>query len=256
MKNRYSLLLFVFISVTGLLSSSCGGRPSNVLSEDKMVSLMVDMELTEAYVNTQTGYSGQDRINMGERVLKAHGVSQESLDTTLAWYGRNMDSYSQLFDKVDKEIEKRKKHYTETPGEPHKEPDNLWPFSTHVTISPLSGSDALIFSFQDEEVDKGEVLEFSYYLPNPTAMKGTLGVEYTDGYGEASVVNTTTKNKVEISLQTDSSRQVARLYGVMMVKDKKVLPLYLDSISLKAEPIDTLNYRTKRRSQKSFGPLP
>ena len=72
------------------LFASCS-RPSNVLSEKKMVDLLVDMELSEAYVNTQGGIStSEDRVNMGKRVLEIHKVSEETLDTTLAWYGRNL----------------------------------------------------------------------------------------------------------------------------------------------------------------------
>lgn len=256
MKNK--LKSVIRLSLLGMLPFfvSCSDRPSNVLSEDKMVKLMVDMELTEAYVNTNVGSSSKDRIDLGERVLKAHGVTEETLDTTLAWYGRNMDEYSQLFEKVDKEIEKRRKKYTEIPGEKQKEPDNLWPFGQHVIISPLSGSNSLTFNVRQPEIEKGDIIEFSSYLPNPTGIKGTFGVEYTDGHGEVMISSFPSKNKIQISLQTDSSRVVSRIFGVMSVKEISSLPLYLDSISLKAEPLDTLNYRSKRRSQKSFGPLP
>lgn len=252
MRNRgFFNLLFLSVTLTaGLLS--CGGRPSNVLPEDKMVDLMVDMELTEAYVNTQHGASSKERIELGERVLKTHGISEETLDTTLAWYGRNMDLYTKLFEKVDKEIEKRRKQYTEIPGEKPKEPDNLWPYNTHLTISPISGSEALTFVVTNPDVKKGDILELSYFLPNPTAMKGTFGIEYTNGTGEAVVVNHPSKNKAQFTLQTDTAKEISRIFGIMSIKDSSVLPLYIDSIMIKAEPIDSINYRTKRRSQKQF----
>lgn len=241
-----------FIVPVIMIVVSCGNRPSNVLSEKKMVSLLADMEMAEAYVNTQGSSSNDERVEMGKRVLELHGVSEETLDTTLAWYGRNMDKYSELFDKVDAELLKRKKKYVQDEGLILVESDNLWPYSKHLVMSPLSGSDSFVFSFINAELDKGDILDFSFYMPNPTNMKGTLGVEYSDGYGDAVVSNFSNKKKIQMELQTDTSRKVMRIFGTMHIKDVKDLPLYLDSISLKVLPFDSLSYRNKRRSQKEF----
>lgn len=240
---------FLFLSIVLL---SCSKRPSNVLPEDKMVKLMVDMELAEAYTNNQA-VGGLDKNELGKKVMELHGVSEETLDTTLAWYGRNMDEYTKLFDKVDKEIQKRRVKFTEVPGQTIIKADNLWPFKEHVLISPLSGSDNFSFSFIPPEVDKGEVLKFSFFLPNPTSIKGILGVEYTDGEGEATVATFSSKKNIEIEMHTDSSKKVARIFGIMNVKDRKNLPLFIDSISLNKEYMDTINYRSRRRNQKKYG---
>lgn len=235
---------------------SCSDRPRNVLSEDKMVDLLVDMELTEAYANTQYSSYMKEKNELGKKVLKKHGVSEETLDTTLAWYGRNMDQYAELFDKVDKKILQRKKKYMDIETDVIKEPDNLWPYPSHLVISPLSGSNVLNFVVSDPEIHKGDVLQFSMYLPNVEYMKGSLAVEYKGGEGEAYYQNFTSKHKIEITLHTDSAREVSKIYGTFSLRDSKVLPLYIDSISLKAEPLDSLNYRSKRRVLKSFGSLP
>lgn len=254
-RNKVRSLALIFVPVFIYVFSACGNRPSNVLKEKEMVSLMVDMELAEAYSNTQNHIQNSEKTEMGKRVMELHGVSEETLDTTLAWYGRNMDEYSQLFEKVDKELEKRRKKYTELPGELLKEGDDLWIFSPHLTISPLSGEDALNFSIPNPEIEKGEILHLSFFLPNSTNIKGTFGVEYKDGSGEASVSNSNNKHNIKIELQTDTAKEVSRIFGSMHVKDLKALPLYIDSISLKAEPFDSTSYRTKKRLQKSFFPL-
>lgn len=248
--KRFCVFFFLLI----VFMVSCSDRPSGVLKEKEMVDLLVDMQLAEAYTHTQNTLSNHEREDLGKRVLIAHGVSAETLDTTLAWYGRNMDEYSDLYEKVDKELQKRRKKYTENPADIYKEIDDLWPYSQHLVISPLSGHDSFTFSLLHPEIKKGEILQFSFYLPNSVGLRGTLGVEYEDGRGEATITNTT-RNKVMVEVQTDSSKVVKRIFGTMHVKDLKKLPLYIDSISLKGEPIDTINYRSKRRSQKSFGPL-
>ena len=248
-KYHFSLLFFsLFIFV------SCGSRPSNVLKENEMVKLMADMEIAEAYANTQTSISPHDREEMGKRVLEAHGVSEETLDTTLAWYGRNMDDYSELFEKVDKEISKRRKKYTEIPDQDSKETDNLWIYGEHLVVSPLSGQDAFSFNIPYPALEKGDRVKLSLYLPNSSNLKNTLGVEYTDGSGEATLSNST-RNNVSLELHTDSSKTVSRIFGMLHLKDTKNLPLYIDSISIKGEPIDTTEYRSKRKLQKKFGAI-
>lgn len=219
-----------------------------------MVNLMADMEIAEAYVNTQSSVNSSDREIIGRRVMMTHGVSEETLDTTLAWYGRNMDEYYELFDKVDKEIAKRQKQYTELPDKTQKGTDNLWGYGEHIVISPLSGYESFNFNIIHPEIEKGEIVKLSFYLPNSENLKGTLGVEYNDGFGET-VSSNFSKNKSTMELYTDSTKTVSRIFGTMALKEKNKLPLYIDSISITGEPIDTLNYRNKRRNQKNFGPF-
>ena len=247
--NRIYLTALFFV-----IMLSCSDHPSNVLSEKKMVALMADMEIAEAYVNTQGNISNSQREDIGRRVLMAHGVSEETLDTTLAWYGRNIDKYSELFEKVDKEILKRQKEYTSQLNGNQKGTDNLWAYNEHLVISPLSGSESFNFNILHPELEKGEIVKLSLYLPNSASIKGTLGVEYSDGFGET-VISNFSKNKDVMELHTDSSKTVTRIFGTMSLKENTKLPLYIDSISITGEPIDTLVYRNKRRNQKHFGPL-
>lgn len=239
--------------ITLILLTGCSHRPSNVLSDDKMVKLLVDMELAEAYTNTtSTSTSNQDRIELGLRVLKAHGVTEEQLDSSLSWYGKNIDEYAELFEKVDKEINKRRDKYMEIPGTKEKEADNLWPFSPHLVLSDLSGHDALTFTLPYPELEKGEILEITMSLPNPTGIKGTFGVEYSDGSGEALTSSFNSKNHLDMTLPTDTGKKVSKVFGIFQIKDKKSMPMYMDSIMIKGLPYDSLNYRTKRRSLKHF----
>lgn len=248
---RLSLTL-VFMLMA--LSSCRPGKPG-IIPEDKMVDLLADMELTEAYANTQAGFSSADRLELGKKVMQEHDVTEEELDTTLAWYGRNIDKYSKLFEKVDKKIEKEQKKYMEEPGKKSTEPDNLWPYGEHLVISPLSGYDAFTFSLPTPDIEKGSIVKLSFFLPNATTLKSTLGTEYKGGNGEAIASTNSSIHKIEIQLHTDTAQEVSRIFGVMEVKDRKSLPLFLDSISLKVLPYDSLEYRSKKRSQKRYGAL-
>ena len=251
MKNKPLHWFLSLLFVASFLS--CGDRPSNVLSEDKMVSLMVDMEIAEAYNNT-VSRGNFDKNEMGKRILKAHGVSEESLDTTLAWYGRNLDEYAKLYEKVDKELLKKRKKYSQNKEDKTEVTENLWQFSEHLVMSPLSGSDSFTFSLPNPEVKNGEILELSFAIATPTGIKGMLGVEYSDGYGEGIVTNISSKNNINISLTTDTAKKISRIFGTISLKENKNLPIYIDSLRLITHPYDSVTYRSSRRSQKTFGP--
>lgn len=230
---------------------SCSDRPKEVLSEKKMVDLMIDMELTEAYTQ-QISTTNENRKKLGERVLASHGVSRETLDTTLAWYGRNLDEYAALFEKVDKGINKRKEKLIEIREENPTEYLNVWPYSSHIVLSDQSSNDALIFSLTNPGINRGEKVAFSFHLPNLNSGKGLLGVDYSDGTGEVMSTNFSSKPHVEFDFQSDSARIVERVYGTVLFKEREKYPVYLDSIKMSILPIDTLSYRQKRRSQKTF----
>ena len=257
MKNNFLRILFqaifCFCLIFGVMG--CRKRPSGVLSENKMVSLLADMEIAEAYANTQMSASSKEKLEMGQRVLEAHGVTNEQLDTTLAWYGRNMDEYSSLYDKVDAEIMKRKEKYIDTGGIAQMEADNLWPYSPHLILSPLSGRESFVFQLPNIQAERGSEVELTFSLPNTTAFKGTLGVDYTDGHGETSSSNFSSKHHVRMLLQTDSAKDISRIFGILEIKDKIDENLYIDSIRLSVLPFDSLAYKNNKRNQRIYGKM-
>ena len=244
-------ILLTLIVCFGL---SCSKRPSYVLPEGKMIDLMVDMELAEAYSNNQPGGRTTDaKKELGRRVMATHNVTPEQLDTTLAWYGRNLDEYSALFDKIDKEINKRRELYIETDEIKTDDSENLWPYSRHLVISPLSGYESLLISLDRPAVEKGERLKLSFSLPNIYGMKGVLGVEYSDGTSEAAISTFNGKPKIEMEVQTDTGKLIDRLYGVISLKETVNQPVYIDSLLISRIPYDSTEYLSKRRSQKKYG---
>lgn len=248
-----SLLLFI-----SFLFFCCGHKGKMVMPEDKFIDLMADMELAEAY--SSTAGSGQNsetkRNELGKGILAAHGVTKEELDSTLAWYGRNIDEYALLFDKVDKKILEKKKKILAQSGieDIEKTGSDLWPYEAHGMISPLGNSNGWIISIDNPDLNKGDRLQWSMHLLNPMEMKGVLGVEYEDGTSSANLVSINTRPKVEIFLQTDSSKTVKRIYGSLTVRDRKRLPLFADSINLMKLDFDSLDY-SKYRTQKKYGRL-
>ncbi len=251
--TRMGIMLLAALTLCG-----CSNKPKGTISERKMVRIMADMQLAEAYANTvgMNHYSqGEERSDLGKGILEARGVTQEQLDSTLAWYGRNIDDYTELFEKVDKEINSRRKKIMRQTGvdEVVNSADILWPYASHGVLSTLGNTDAWVLSLESPNLNKGDILEWTLRLSENTQINGVLGVEYDDGTSDAFVqLLTGNRKKYEIRLQTDTSKIVNRIYGSLRLRDNSAKPIYADSIMLRKLPFDSLEYN-KHRSLRHYG---
>lgn len=246
----------ILAGVGCLFMSSCKHRPSDIIGEKDMVEVMADLQLAEAYSSTQMNGSGTDaKREFAASVLAYHGVTQEQLDSTLQWYGRNLDDYVALYEKVDKRLGEKKRELIKDDADHQKrqEGDNLWLGSSNGVISPLGTSDGWVFSFDNPELERGDRLVWSMHLKDATQpINGVMGVEYDDGSSEAGVAFFTSRASVELNFQTDTAKSVRRIYGTMRLKNPSEEALYADSISLRRLPFDSVEYY-RHRMQKRYG---
>lgn len=249
--------LSLIVPVGLILSMGCTRRPAKVLDEQEMVELLADMQLAEAYYHLSGHTPGVSNPSeeIGQQVLAMHNVTQEELDSTLSYYGRNLDDYSLLYEKVDAEINRRRKRLDKIMPDVTKiDGSELWNRGQFGYVSPLGTTDGWIFSVTDPSVDKGEKITWSLHLTDPVPMKGILGVEYEEGNSEIVSLNFTGKKKIEFVLQTDTAGKVRRLFGNLAAESKNNLPLYADSIRLYTSPFDSIEFEN-RRNKRKYGSL-
>lgn len=255
-RHHIPFLASGLLLLAGGLMASCGHKkPEGTISEKKMVSLMVDMQLAEAYANNE--YTGGDfrekKKALAKGILEQHGVSQEELDSTLSWYGRNLDDYSKLFEKVDKEINHRKAKIMRIDIEEDvQQGDILWPYQKNGLLTSLGNTDGWILSVDEPSLQKGDMLEWTMHLNKPASLTGVLGVDYSDGTSEALVNQMVSRQKVEMKFQTDTTKTVSRIYGTLRLREGNEPQLFADSIVLHRIPFDSIEFK-KYRSQKKYG---
>lgn len=254
---RHTLPLYaILLQCVCIIFIGCSGKSSDVIPENRFIDLMADMQLAEAYAdNNPDGRDIMTRRNeLAKSVLSGYGVTQDQIDSTLSWYGKNIDKYSELYEKVDKRIAE-KRAAIEKDGKPVQEisGDDLWPYSRHGFISSLGANDGWILSIRHPEIKKGDRLTWTMKPDNMTKQfNGVLGVEYEDGSSEAVNTQISMSNIVELTLQTDSGKNVERIYGSVLLKTKPERPVFVDSISLRRIPYDSLEY-SRYRYQRKYG---
>lgn len=103
--NRNSILcclLFFLVTI-----SSCK-KNDYVLSDSKMESILYDLYIGEAVIdNYNSGLrSEQFKRDYYLSVLAQNGVTEEQYDSSLVYYGQNIDEYYKIYDKVVTRLEK------------------------------------------------------------------------------------------------------------------------------------------------------
>ncbi len=235
--------LFLYISVSLMLLSSCDKRPKGVLSDDEMVRLIADIEVAEVYMQQHNSgyYNDSVRDSAVQWALERHGLTKADFDSTMTWYGRNIDEYRDLYGKVDVELAARQRAVTGMEDTDIVSTD-LWPYSRHMIVPANGSSDGLSFSLPSEDIQKGDRITWKMRLKGLSSGNILLGVDYDNGTSSYSYQSQNGMSKGEVMLQTDSALQVRRVYGYVRANDVSSLPMWIDSISLKRTPIDSTEY--------------
>lgn len=224
--------------------SACDKRPKGVLSDKEMVQLIADIHTAEAYMQSYNSgyYNDSLRDSSVKWALDRHGLTRAEFDSTMSWYGRNIDEYKDLFEKVDKELAVRQKNVSGVSDQELNSSD-LWPFSRHMLISENSPSNSLSFSFSSEDVQKGDKIVWKMRQSNNMSMNDVLlGVDYANGSSTYLHEVKSGDSKIEMTLQTDSAQTVKRIFGYLRVREQMSLPVRIDSIALQRLPVDTTDY--------------
>ena len=239
------------IALLCLCLTACDKRPEKVLSEGKLVDVMTDLEIADAYYNS--GYSAKNRTyNLEEikaSVLKKHGVTGEELDSTIAYYGRNIDDYYRIYNKVEQKLKKRNKS-----GDMEKEVEenNFWPYSDYALLTRNQTSNGIVFSIPMNGMESGSSIEWRMRLTATEGAEAVLGVEYENGTSSIIKKSASGNKNFKIPLQTDTAEQVKRVFGVMS-SSSSAMPVWVDSIRLVKMEFDSLNYN-RINQQKTIRP--
>lgn len=118
MRHTYPLIIALLLAVT----AACSRRPSMVLSEEDMAQLMADVHEAEGVIDQNYNAYREDsaKLRLRQAVYVKHGVTQAEVDSSLAWYGYNIEKYAKVYDRVLEILDKRLKNVRSQAGEASK----------------------------------------------------------------------------------------------------------------------------------------
>ena len=125
MANLRTILVLLTFS---LMIASCGDKlknvPDNIVEENKLVSLLVDIHLTDAMLTKEKKphtEKYETAIKMYPSVLLKHNINRAIFDSTIRYYVKFPDKFAKIYDDVLRELSILEGKVQEKPGSKDEE---------------------------------------------------------------------------------------------------------------------------------------
>jgi len=237
---KYGIALLAII-----IFAACSKVPKHILSEKDMQKVMTDMMMAESMIGTDyQSYRGDTiKLALYESVFMKHRITRELYDSSLVWYGQNLDVYMKVYDRVLTDINKMIADLGDIQADavPTSNSDsiNIWPRRSSLSLQPGQPFNGVVFDIKptssyssgssfvlglrvwglNKEMSFTPEIRLSAVQPDTII---TTNLKITeDGYYQAIVT-------------TPSTKQVRRVYGYIWMDDKEnsYHKIYIDSLNL------------------------
>ncbi len=261
---------------------SCDRTPSGVLSVNEMGDLIVDMQLAEAYIEShmQDFTDDSSKLVVKQSIFKKYGITQQDYDSSLVWYAHNMDSYIKAHDRAVGKLQSMQQKAIKSKDESNigqdmeltmegtngampprsrqiKNPSlkkmgastkgdsaDLWDAPRCYLLAQGAKRGFITFDVRpDVNRQPGDRYQLSYKLARGgNEFKVSLNIDYTDGATAQITRGTYSDGWVAIDIQSDTARQVRRVYGYVSYDIKPGQTAYVDSLMLLRTHLSKSNY--------------
>ena len=239
MRHR-SLLVPASLILLGV-AGACDRTPDYVLKK-QMVDLLTDIHKAEGVVDLNRTRYGSDSMRkvMKQSVLLRHGVTQEQFDTSMVWYGHNIERYIEVYDDVIARLESEVAEVDADQGGARVDmavvgdSADAWPESRMHRYF-YGQPDAMVrFNLRrDENWETGDIYTWRFYKSNmQSPLYYAIAAQYTDGTSDYMTGTTTGQGWSEIVMQIDTARTAQNVYGFATVSPAPGEVAYIDSIAL------------------------
>lgn len=244
---------------------SCNTTPDTVLGTESMAQLLADINTADMVIelNPSVYRSDTSRLLLKQAVYARHGVTAAQVDTSLGWYARNMDRYMEVYDRTIEILEERAATSGAGIGRTSisvsGDSVNLWSGPATLVFSSRTPSRYVTFEITgDANSEAGDRYVWrSRFVNNYKPADWTIVGEYADSTVEVIHQTITTQGWNELSFQTDSSRRLKTVYGMLEIPEREAhdIPLWADSIQLIRKRLSPEVYSMRTRQRVYRAPM-
>ena len=239
--------LLTFIAAIALIAVSCSKIPSGILGKEKMARIIADLSIAEAVVESEYRTYSEDstKLALKQSVFAKNHVTPEQVDTSLKWYGRNMDILVEVYDRAIEMTEEDLKQNAinasvSTPSKPASiyatEGDSvdLWTAPhNRIFAANMPANISTFYAVNDRNWQSGDI--FTLAGKTPGALMPVLfaiTVEYRDGTREYVTSAASGNGWERLRLALNPDKLASMVYGYIMYTPQSDEVVALDSISL------------------------
>ena len=227
--------------------ASCSRVPKNIISEKKMRTVLYDMQIAEAFVETKNeDFATSDaRQVVYDAVFSKHNITQAEYDSSLIWYGKNMDLYMNIYKLVLRDLNKNIELLGDIKPDPlsgdasTKDSIDIWIYSRSYSFKPERVFNTLSFDISPNvpySQGSSYVLGVSVWGVSPH-MKHKPKIHLSAVHADTIIsVNKELSGDgyYETVIKTVATKQVKKIYGYITVNnaDASYHRIYIDDINL------------------------
>lgn len=236
---------------------ACNKMPKGILTEGEMQEVMTDMLVAEALISNNYQQYKEDSVKLAlyESVFRKHHTSQAVYDSSLIWYGKNIDIYMRVIDKTIVELARRKNEMGDIPlaAAPVSTNDsvNIWPRRTFMVLQPKSVFNGVVFDIKpDANYPSGSMFQLAmdvWGLKEGMTHYPEIRLSAVHRDTIVTMQSTLTDDgSFETLLRTIPTKQVSRVYGYIRLdnSDSTYNRVFLDNIRLIRYNYNSRMYRS------------
>lgn len=235
--NRYGIVILLVVTLL-----ACSKVPHGILSEKKMQAVQTDMQIAEAMISEGHNDFQDDaqKEALYESIFHKHGISQADYDTALVWYGRHLDVYIKVYDRILADLDQREKELGKDAGfSLRSDSINIWTNPSFIMFSRKALCNGVVFSIKPEMgYPSGSVFVMGmnvWGLNNK--LRNKPNVHMCADLGDTTVVM---NEKIQfdgyhkVILRSIPGKAVQRVYGYIFMNNSNedYNKIYVDSLNL------------------------
>lgn len=244
MNKRWHIAAVVALT---LLTAGCSQRPKGVLDREDMAQLLADIHIGESVVDNNFRHYGSDsaRSVLRQSIYAKHGITAQEADSSFMWYGRHIDEYIEVYDRVTDILNGRIAEAQEMAGSSGTDMSgetfsfegdsvDVWSDVRYRRLSSAMPSNFISFNLpSDRNWEKGDAYELrSKMIGGRGVAEAVLMAEYHDGTREYVTSSLNADGWGSVKLVLDSARAPFNISGHIYYEPREGEVAFIDSISL------------------------
>lgn len=245
MKTSFHILVCLIINT---LFIACDHTPDYILKEKQMEDLLVDIHKSEALIETEYEKfnTSEKKEALRESVFRKHNTNKAQFDTSLMWYGRNLEKYVDIYGKVIERLRTQEKQVsgliTDNNSQPLSRPGdsiNIWRRDNFFIFEPHAGRQVFTFEINSDENTREQdifVLKLKFgMLPKQHIdyPKVILALKQQNDSIRFTSTDIRHDGPVSLMITSDKGTKASRIFGSVIVpSEPSWATMYIDSISL------------------------
>lgn len=245
-KNNLHIVFFLFF----LLAFTSCFKPGNVLSEEKMVTILTEMHKTEGILQAE-GYNynnPEEKKKYYDAILKKYKIKQADFDSSLVWYAKHPKEFGLVYtdvlirlDTLNAQVQRGKFHPNE--GGNGIQEANIWNLRASYNLTKDSARTKIDFEIPNgNNLMVGDTYILSFLrrvAPSDSSLNPhiVLKINYLNGKKDSiytKTYNDSLLRRYTLTFKARDTLKIESLTGSLLGNDssKGKMNAFLDSIKL------------------------